>query len=182
VLLRPSLFLALAALPVLLSPAPAAPAAPGPGAVLVMHERLFRAMDAGDVSQALEFLHADIRPEDEHRPRPCTTILPTLEGGMVSGASFDESRAALTGWIESSADAGGQWSTRLVSGYDDCFSGELSYAVLEFERVHEKDGARTATRYRSTSLVTYDGGWKLTHWHVSRAPEQTGKAGGKVRR
>jgi len=146
--------------------------APGPGAVIAMHQKLFQAIDAGNAERALEFLSADLNMQDEHRGRPCTLFLVDGSGAPVTSVGAEASRELLASWIAASE---GRWETKLTSARDDCFSGELSYAVLEFERKRTDTKKPVVRRYRSTSLVTYDEGWKITHWHVSPAGEAAAK-------
>lgn len=148
-----------------LSPAPTL----GPGAVVAMHRQLFRAIDAGDVETALAFLSDDLNMDAEYRRRPCTLFLNDRDGKPIESVGVDASRALLARWVEESKE--GEWKTEIRVGTDDCFSGELSYAVLDFQRQRIDSKERSIERFRSTSLVTYDGGWKITHWHVSPAPE-----------
>ena len=144
---------------------PAAPA-PGPGAVIAMHKAMFRAIDGGDLEGALGFLHADMDMDRDYGQRPCTLFLVGDEGAPVSADGFAASNQLLADWLDSGASG---WKTRITSAHDNCLSGELSYAVLEFERTRATKLGTETRRYRSTSLVTYDEGWKITHWHVSPA-------------
>lgn len=142
------------------------PPTPGPGAVIGMHKVMFRAIDAGDVDAALAFLHPDMHMDREYGKRPCTLFLVEDDDTPLSADGFAESKKLLASWIDSGASG---WETRITGAHDDCLSGELSYAVLEFERTRTTKLGSETRKYRSTSLVTYDDGWKLTHWHVSPA-------------
>ena len=47
-------------------------------------------------------------------------------------------------------------------------SGDVDLDAIAYVRlVDVVDGEQVVRHYRSTALVTYDGGWKLTHLHVS---------------
>src|SRR5262245_48919742 len=144
-------------------PAPAAPdPAPGPGAVIAMHRELFAAMDRGDVEKALTFLHADMNMKDPYRQRPCTLYLVADDGTPLRSEGCDESRSLFTLQLKNDGAARGTWKTTITSAHDDCFSSELTWCTLEFERTHVVDGRSTTRRYRSTTLAAYDGGWKMS--------------------
>jgi len=153
----------------------ARPVVPGPGAVIHMHEQLFAAADRGDHKGVIGFLHPDMNMDQEYRERPCTLFLPDQKGELVECESYAESRKALYGWAKAQTEAGGTWKTSVRSLGSDCFSSELSYAVLEVDRSHTVDGKTTTQRFVSTALVTYDDGWKLTHWHLSPVPLETAR-------
>jgi hypothetical protein len=150
------------------NPAPSAVPLRGPGAVIAMHEQLFRAMDALDIDKALSFLHEDMNMGEKERSRPCTLFLVDGNGKPLTALGYQESRKLLADWIQALSSEG-RYETKVTALGADCFSAELSYAVLEFERLRTVNGKQTTQRYRSTSLVTYDAGWKITHWHVSKA-------------
>jgi hypothetical protein len=137
-----------------------------------MHERLFAAIDRGDVEGALAFLHPDMHMERAWVERPCTVVLEDIDDRSQHAIGYEASRELLGSWVrEAAADRG---ETRITRWLSNCFSSELSYAILEFERTRTVDGEPETRRYVSTSLVTYaDGGWKLTNWHVSPAGEVT---------
>jgi hypothetical protein len=143
---------------------PRTPAA-GPGAVIAMHQRLFRALDAGDASLARSFATAH---ENSIGQADCVLYLPGEDGKLARHEGADAAGAALAAWAEASARAGGSFETKITFARDDCRSTDPSYAILEFERSHTAGGETTVRHYRSTSLVRYvDGAWKLFHWNVA---------------
>ena len=156
-------------LPALLPRAPT----PGPGGVISMHKQLFAAIDAGDAARARSFI---VDHENSIDQNDNVFYLPSRPSGDGEPRRVEGATAladCLAQMAEESAKAGGRFETRITYGRDDCRS-EDSYAILEFERTHEKDGARTTQRFRSTSLVQGTGsGWKLYHWHVSRVDAPT---------
>ena len=147
-------------------PRGAPPSALGPGAVIEMHKQLFAALDRGDADAAREFVEGDRKAT----PRTSTMFLIDGSGAPVKASDADESRDLLARLAAESKKAGGIWTTTLTSEAADCYSPELSYAVLELERSHAIGDKTEVRRYRSTSLVRYaDKGWKIFHWHVSPA-------------
>ena len=136
-----------------------APALPGPGAVIEMHSRLFRAIDAGDAERAASFVGPDAK----------ATLFLDRSGARVDViAGRREVVGRLSAWARESKGLG--FETRLEPVRADCPSGDLSYAVLEIERRRETESGTEVERYVSTSLVQHrDGGWKLLHWHLSPA-------------
>jgi hypothetical protein len=152
-------------LPALLT-APAAPPAPGPGGVIAMHRQLFAAIDAGDAEQARAFVTQHQNSIDQ---ADSVFYLPSREGEARRVEGVEALADALARMARESAEAGGRFETRITYGRDDCRTSDPSYAILEFERTHERDGERRTERFRSTSLVQgTKSGWKLFHWHVSR--------------
>ncbi len=172
-MLRTLSMLVVASVAVLAGPAPVSAPAPAPvpggGAVLAMHRELLGALDAGDVQAAQGFLSADSQPESAEGGRPCTLFLVGADGSPVSAVGNGESRALLARFLAEQTALGGKFETRITRAWTDCPSAEVSWAVLEFERAHSEDGAVRTRRYRSTSIVRHDDGWKLTAWHVSPA-------------
>ena len=145
---------------------------PGGGAVLAMHREFLQALDAGDAQAAQRFLAADTGPESA---RPCTLYLVGAGDTPASAVGNAESKALLARILDEQRAAGGAWETRITRSWSDCPTAEVSWAVLEFERTQEKDGVARTSRYRSTSIVRHDDGWKLTAWHVSPADATAAK-------
>lgn len=131
---------------------------PGPGGVIAMHEQLFKVLDKFDYEAAGKFLDGD------------EPVLLLHDGGdkPITGWDRKTSGEAITKWA-----AGTGSGTRIVRQRVDCPSGELSYAVLEIERIQRfTDGTARLRRFLSTSLVRHSAGkWKLFHWHVSPAED-----------
>jgi hypothetical protein len=181
-MIRSAALLAAASLAFLLapvsSPVTAAPTPPGPGAVIGMHERFFRAIDAGELDKALAFLHADMNLDQQERARPCSLFLVDRAGVPRQATSFEASKKLLGEWIRTWTPAGSKCETRVTPIGADCFSAELSYAVLQLERKVTVGEKTTTQRYLCTSLVTHGGndGWQLTHCHLS--PGQADSASG----
>lgn len=145
----------------------------GPGAVLDLHRQLFTALDTGDAAKALTYLDTTstdgyAEGQDGGLASPSLQLLDATNH-PVSAYGPDACRALLTTLARPANDPT-PWRTKIVSSRSDCPSGDLSYAVLEFERMRGDSGP--VTRYRSTALTrwTRDGGMKLFHWHVSLAP------------
>jgi hypothetical protein len=166
----------LALAPVVLWLAPVTPpvtpvaAPPGPGAVIAMHDRLFQALDAGDLDKTLALLHPDMNMNQNERARPCSLFLVDRAGAPRQANGFGASKKLLGEWLPAWTPDGAKCETRITPIGADCFSAELSYAVLELERKVTLGGKTTTQRYVSTSLVTYaNDGWQLTHWHLSPA-------------
>ncbi len=158
-----ALVTALAAIPMIV-PGPESTPSAGPGALIEMHERIFKALDTVDP----EALYADLLPD-----RDFLLFVPGPQG-----PERHQGRDAAWEWfkqrLEETKAAGGKWSTQMTWKNADCHSPELGYAVIEFTRSHEKDGAVTRTSWRSTALGRYvDGKFRLLHWHVSPAAEAT---------
>jgi hypothetical protein len=165
VLLLASIGLTLA----LASSSPASAPVRGPGAVVSMHRSFFKAVDAGQTDTAMAFLHADMQMDDEYRRRPCQIWLVGTDGEPRAAQNQAQSRELLSQWIEAERASGASYKTKITPRAADCFSAELSFAVLDIERSCTRDGETTVERWRSTSLVTYDSDWKLTHMHISPA-------------
>lgn len=161
-----------------LRPAPVAPLPFGPGAVVELHRELFAALDAGDEAKAVALLDTTTEGgwaegADGGLARPTLQLLDE-RGLPVSAQGPDAARTLLAATARASKDGGPAWSTKIVKLRADCPSGDISYAVLEFERTRGEKGA--TQRYRSTALVRWtDGRMKLFHWHVSPADEATAK-------
>lgn len=154
---------------VLLSAKPSPPAL-GPGAVLALHEDLFRALDRGD-GKAVAALIVDRRggltwEKGTQWGDPGSFLaFATDPGGDPLRA--DSSAKGLT-VLERWADEG--WSTEIERAWTDCQSPELSYAILEIARTRVEGDRSTTQRFRSTSLVSYDeraNHWSLWHIHLS---------------
>ncbi len=143
---------------------------PGPGAVIHMHERLFAAIDAGDVDAALGFLHADMNMKQEWGKRPCQLFIAEPSGVAFGARDHAESRELLARFVKEQKAKGGRMKTEVVSLSTDCHSGELSYGVMELVRTRTEGKQVTEERWISTALVTHDGDWKLTHWQLAPAP------------
>jgi hypothetical protein len=160
---------ALAALPFLFG---SASKPPGPGAVLAMHEELFRALDQGNAQAVRAFLvdqpagAAWSRADDWGAGLGFLAWAADPKGKPLAAEALDEGARTLGAWVVPGA------STRVVRAWTDCHSAELSFAALELERsVKEGDEVRTE-RWRSTSLVSYstsEGRWRLWQIHLSRA-------------
>jgi len=148
----------------------AARPAPGPGAVIHMHERLFAAIDSGDVDAALGFLHTDMRMEDEWSKRPCQVFIAEPSGVALGARNHAESRELLARFVKDQKAKGGRVKTEVVPLSTNCYSGELSYGVMELVRTRTEGKQISEERWISTALVTEDGGWKLTHWQLAPAP------------
>ena len=148
-----------------LPPAPAAPA--GPGAILAMQKSLFAAIDRGDAEAAKAFV-----AHDRKGPGGMTTLFLIDRGGAPMRATgTDEAREVLAKLAAESKAAGGSFETKITGESAECPSSDVSYAALEFERVHTVDGKASKRTYRGTLLVRWeDEAWKLTHWHVSAGP------------
>jgi ketosteroid isomerase-like protein len=133
---------------------------PGPGAVISMHIQLMRAIDGADADKAASFVgpKTDTSMFFDRDERP----------EVIRGRAAVAER--LSEWARESRI--GNYSTKVTPIASDCFSGDLSYAVLEIERSMKttSGGSMVVERYVSTSLVQYrEGGWKLMHWHLSPA-------------
>ncbi len=167
-MLVPTFLALLAAVPAL---APSAsPPALGPGAVLDMHQALFRALDEGDAGR-LENLLASVPSgatwssgEGWGAPQGFLAFGPGGEGSASRAASVEDGRELLLRWA---GERG--WQTRITQGWTDCASAEISYAVLELERTRRTDSGERIERFRSTSLVSHrNGRWVIWHFHLSR--------------
>jgi hypothetical protein len=141
----------------------------GPGAVIHMHEELFRAIDAGDAEIAIGFLHKDMDMDDKWRKRPCQIFFTDIQGKTVRAMNHSDSRKLMTRMTQRLAASEGSVKTTIRPLSSNCFSAKLSYAVLEIKRVYRHGKKSWIERFVSTSLVTHDNGWKLTHWHLSPA-------------
>src|SRR5262245_59533379 len=76
-------------------PLSAATAMRGPGAVIGMHQKLLRAIDAADLGKALSFLHEDMNMDKEELERPCTLFLVDARGVPRSARGYEESKKVL---------------------------------------------------------------------------------------
>jgi len=143
---------------------PAPQPAAGPGAVMAMQRDLFAAIDRGDGEAARSFVASDRKG-----PGGMTTLfLIDRAGTLVRATDSGSARDALARLAGESKVAGGSFATKITMESADCPSSDLSYAVIEFERVHTLDGKVDTRRYRGTLLVRHEeSGWKVTHWHVS---------------
>jgi ketosteroid isomerase-like protein len=167
-------YLALLALvPVTFLFRPAAAPAVGPGGVIDMQVRLFRALDTGDAAAAAAFVDTDPNGgladgQDGGLQTPSVFLL-DAQGAPIVAHGAENVKKLLAAQAQASKDGGPEWTTRILRSRADCYSGDLSYAVLELERSRGVKGG--VHRYRSTALVRHakDGGWKLMHWHVSSA-------------
>jgi hypothetical protein len=153
-------------LPVLVSlvlpPAPKPPA--GPGAILAMQRNLFGAIDRGDAEAAANFV-----AHDRKGPGGMSSLFLVDRSGTPMRATDEKSsRAALAKLAAESKAAGGTFETRITGEAAECPASELSFAAIEFERVHTVDGKVDTRKYRGTLLVRYEeSAWKVCHWHVS---------------
>lgn len=147
-----------------LSPAPQP--APGGGSVLAMQKALFAAIDRGDGEVARTFV-----APDRKGPGGMTSLFLIDRSGVAMRATDAPSaRDAFAKLAAESKAAGGTFETKITSESADCPSSELSFAVVEFERIHTLGGKVETRRYRGTLLVRHDGAaWKVSHWHVSPA-------------
>ena len=153
----------------------ARPAAPGPGAVLHMHERLFAALDRGDVERVRSFLAPSVRGatwDGEggwEAPRGFLAYLPDADGQGVAAENEREGVEQLMAWSrEAASQKGAGWKTEITRAWSDCRSADLSFAMLEFERTRPSQDGLERERYRSTSLVSHKkGGWVAWHIHIS---------------
>src|SRR5262245_7593124 len=145
-------------------PAPKAPV--GPGAILAMQRSLFAAIDRGDGEAAASFVATDRKG-----PGGMTSLfLVDRSGAAIRAVDEPSCRAALAKLAAESKAAGGTFETKITSESADCPASELSFAVIEFDRVHTLEGKVERRKYRGTLLVRYDGAaWKVAHWHVSPA-------------
>ena len=144
----------------------------GPASVIEMHQDLFRALDSGDADRAASFLHKDMFMDDKWRKRPCQLFLTDTDGSVQSSLSYVDSRKLMGDLARRFGPSSGCVKTTVRALSSDC-RVELSYAVLEIEREHRQGQKSWTERFISTSLVTHDGGWKLTHWHLSPAASRT---------
>jgi hypothetical protein len=149
--------------------------APGPGAVLAMHEDLFAALDRGDVEAVRGHLGeasmgGDWTAAGGWSEPPGFLAWATEGAGKgFSVTSREDGLRALLAWGAEGSKEGGGWTTRITHAWSDCRSADLSFAALEFERTRTVGGATETARYRSTSLVSHDGKrWKLWLFHASR--------------
>ena len=153
---------------------------PGPGAVLSMHKQLFAALDRGDVERVGGFIAESRRGaswSDASDPgkqawgaaRGFLAYLPDSEGRGVCAENEDEGVQRLIAWSQdASKKKAGGWKTEIKRAWSDCHSEDISFAMIEFERSRSTPGGTQRERYRSTSLVSYQGGrWVLWHIHIS---------------
>lgn len=145
-----------------LPPAPKSPA--GPGAILALQKELFAAIDRGDGDAAATFVASDRKG-----PGGMTSLfLVDRSGAAIRATDAHGAREALAKLAAESKAAGGGFETKITSESADCPASELSYAVIEFERIHTLEGKVDTRKYRGTLLVRYEGSaWKVSHWHVS---------------
>jgi hypothetical protein len=156
--------------------APAAPRPLGPGGVYDLHVKLFRALDAGDGAAVEKLLGGktrglliDASGKWSEGGDDLRMFLLGPDGAPIETGEAADARKLLLAQ-DGGADADARWTTRILDGWMDCPSGEVSFATLTFERTGKRDGRTVAQRYRSTSLVSYErGAWKLWHLHVSPA-------------
>lgn len=137
------------------------PAPPGPGAVLETQRALLAALDRGDAKAAERFFTRS-----------------KIGLGIDPSGKFSESPGALffvPGDAEHPATAlaerfkGG--TTRVVGGWSDCSSGEVSWAALELEHTSARGEKQ---RWHSTALVRHDDdGLRLYLWHLAPAAAAT---------
>ena len=167
-----ALALSAAVLPFLGSAAPS-PSPLGPGGVYSLHVDLFRAMDACDGGAVAKLFSARSRglvidgERWSEKGDDVRVFLQTSAGEPIEAGSAEDARKLLIAQDTLQGSPKG-WKTRILEGWMDCPSGEVSYATLHFERTREVDGEVVTRRYRSTSLVSYeDGAWRLWHLHVS---------------
>jgi ketosteroid isomerase-like protein len=138
----------------------ASPAPLGPGAILEMHTRFFKAVDSGDADAVRAFFDG----ESDAPSFLCDASGKPVRAQNAKIAGDELARLA----AQTKRDGG--YTTSMTVCKCDCPSGPMAYAVLELERKPlAKDGA--AQHWRATSLVKYekDGGWKLFHLHLSPA-------------
>jgi hypothetical protein len=131
-----------------------------------MHRDLFAALDRGDADAAREFVASDRKG-----PGGLTTcFLVDRSGRPLRSVDATSTRELLARLAGDAKAAGTGFQTKITFESADCPSGDLSYAVLEFERTRIVDEKPETRHYRGTSLVRMEGSkWKLTHWHVSEA-------------
>jgi SnoaL-like domain len=148
-----------------LPPAPAAPA--GPGAILAMQKGLFAAIDRGDAAAAQAFV-----APDRKGPGGMTSLfLVDRSGAAIRATDAQAAKELLAKLAAESKAAGGSFETKITGESAECPSSEVSYAAIEFERVHTVDGKTTKRAYRGTLLVRWEeDAWKIAHWHVSAGP------------
>ena len=148
-----------------LPPAPPAPA--GPGAILAMQKSLFAAIDGGDAEAAQAF----VAPDRKGPGGMTTMFMIDRSGAPVRATGAQEAKEVLAKLAAESKAAGGTFETKITGESAECPSSDVSYAALEFERVHTVEGKVTKRAYRGTLLVRWEEpSWKVTHWHVSSGP------------
>jgi hypothetical protein len=133
-------------------------ARPGPGALIELHERIFRALDGMDADALRSELLLDERF--------------VLYAQGPAGPQRAQGEGQVWAWfqerIESRRAAGGRFRTRITWSHAECSSPDLGAAVLECVQTHEKDGATGEATFRLTALATWqDGRFRLRHWHLS---------------
>jgi hypothetical protein len=160
------------------SPPEAAPGAIGPGGVIAMHESLFAALDRADAEGvkgrlgSISGLGACVDSRGQWSDPP-SFLVALIEPGAAAKTAADPAAGAeaLLEWARSETPL----KTRILSGWSDCYSKDIGFAILEFER-RGADGER-ARRYQSTSFArSTDEGWKLYFWQVA-AVASDGSAG-----
>jgi hypothetical protein len=153
--------LALSVLPAVAFLTASRPALPGPGAVLETQRALFAALDRGDAQAAERFftrskIGLGIDPSGKFTQAPGALY-------FVPGDAEHPARALAERF------KGG--TTRIVGGWSDCTSGEVSWAALELEHT-PADGR--PQRWHSTALVRHeDAGMRLYLWHLAPAAATT---------
>ncbi len=147
----------------------------GPGAVLEMHEKLFAALDRGDLETVRAHLGETPMGAEWSAAGGWTHPPGFLAWGSegngkgFAAESREDGLRSLLAWGSEGTKGGGGWSTKITRAWSDCHSPELSFAALEFERTRTVEGKSETVRYRSTSLVSYeDGRWVLWLFHASR--------------
>ena len=153
--------LALSVLPAVAFLSASRPALPGPGAVLETQRALFAALDRGDAKAAERFFT---------RSRSGLSFDAAGKFSASPGALF-----FVPGDAEHPANAlaerfrGG--TTRILGGWSDCSSGEVSWAALEIEHTPARGEPQ---RWNSTALVRHENdGLRLYLWHLSPAAVTT---------
>lgn len=150
------------------------PVALGPGGVLDLHVKLFRAVDQRDRKGVQEILEGSRRGaliangEWEFDGHAMRHFLPDPEGRPF--VVDDEDHAAKLLLAMDGSDSKGPWKTEVVEGWMDCPSADISFATLTIERSRALGEKTEKVRYHITSLVSHtDDGWKLWHMHLSPA-------------
>ncbi len=149
------------------------PLAPvGPASVIEMHQDLFRALDSGDADRATGFLHRDMFMNDKWRKRPCQLFITDTDGSVQSSLSYADSRKLMQDLARRFGPSSGCVKTTIRALSSEC-TEPVSYAVLEIERKYRLGNKSWTEKFISTSLITHNSGWKLTHWHLSPAASRS---------
>lgn len=140
-------------------PAPA----PGPGAIIDLHVRIFRALDTVDPAA----LRDELALGDDF----------VVYGPGPNGPVRAQGEAEVWNWFkdafEATKAAGGTFSTKITWSHADCHSPELGYGLIEFTRTQVKDGVTTEAHFRATALASWDKGHcRLRHWHLTSIPHE----------